>query len=89
MRTISIQVVGLVGPAGRLGGVVGRWGISSFPSSSSSSTVLRQEVSQGKGLPFLIPLLFSCYKTYKTKNGVDIIILDTETEDGNTFPTAL
>lgn len=63
VHTISLQVVRFIGPAGGLGGVVGGRGISSSP----SSTVLGQEVSQGEGLPLLIPLLFSCcYGTQTT-----------------------
>lgn len=71
MHTIAVQVVGFVGPAGRLGGVVGGRGVSSSP----SPAVLRQEVSQGKGLPLLIPLLFSCYRdTHRTKKAIITII---------------
>lgn len=52
--TISLQVIRLVGPAGGLGVAGLRWW-----SIASTPIVLCQEVSEGQGLPLLIPLLLS------------------------------
>lgn len=52
--TISFQVIGLVSPAGGLGVARLRWW-----SVAPTPTVLCEEVSEGQGLPLLIPLLLS------------------------------
>lgn len=49
--TVSIQVIGLIGPAGGLGRVAGRH--------AAASAILCQEVRQSEGLPLFI-LLLSC-----------------------------